>query len=172
MTLKHFSLFFLFGSIGLTPTKLFADTYMTCDNVPGWESRRYYRMTYSSASSQFETKLKGQWIELCSQKYLPLNQKMKSKPRKNNFELLEDFKRLFSSEPVVYNTLLNITTGIRDKAHVCKTIVLVEPENGSSYKIYNEYVIDFEVKQYEWRRNTTGSFQYRKDYKETIIPCK
>jgi hypothetical protein len=140
--------------IALIPLEVVrAEQTMICLDIPGYDAPRYYKLESSFGESLYTTKLNGEWVEICSDSYMPLN------------------KRMRNSADNGFYTIQSLGSQKRDNAFVCNVKSYIEPDDREPYTVFQQFIIDFELNRYQRRRNLTGDFRYQPDFTEEIITC-
>ena len=144
---------FVFGASLVAPSAN-ADMTMVCPDVPGYSTPRYYKLEESFGKQSFLTRLGGEWIEICTSRYMPVNETRRTRKDDGSF------------------TVLNLKSEIRDKAIVCNAEIMMEKDNSSPYTYFAQWIIDFELTQYQIRSSKTSDFSFQSDFDETIRNCE
>ena len=149
----RFPRFSLFVLILTSSFSAMAEITMICHDVPGHDLPRYYKLEESFGKATYKTRLGGKWIEACSDQYMPLGKSARTKSGNGTavFESLSSEKR--------------------DKALACEVTIAMSPDHGDHYRLYRQFIIDFELGRYQIRENRTGEFRYQGDFSEKTIAC-
>lgn len=128
---------------------------MICHDTPESNGPRYYKRSENNFGvPNYYTRLGGEWIPLCTEQYMSVKQK----------------GRLRGDDGFI--TALEIKATPKPTALVCDVKSLIEYDDFRTIHLYRQWILDFELLQYQVRANQTGQFKYQGEFKEKVFKCE